>query len=115
MDPADQLETVAWYKQNRRYMRMRTHSKHNLVISARAMTKRSADAAFGRDDTSPSSRPTSVPNAPRMRPLETPALDIPFLDIGPAARSEHLGEREGGLQNSPSVLLLEQWMRAKRP
>ncbi len=74
------------------------------------MTKRTADAAFGRDDTSPSSRPISVPNAPRMRPLETPAWNIPFLDIGPAARPEHLavlaGQPAPVLQDSRSVLLL---------
>ena len=114
MDPADQLEDVAWYK-NIRYVCTRTHSIHDLVILARIMTKRSADAAFGRDDTSPSSRPISVPNAPRMRPLETPALDIPFLDIGPTACSEHYAVREGELQKSPSVLLLKQWMREERP
>ncbi len=107
MDPADQLENVAWQNANNRYMRMRTRSIHNIVISVRAMTKRSADAAFGRDDSGPSSRPVSVPNAPRLRPLQTPAWHIPFLDIGPTACPEHLGEREAlALQNSPSVLLL---------
>ena len=73
------------------------------------MTKRTADAAFGRDDTSPSSRPISVPpNAPRLRPLEAPALNIPFLDIGPAARPEHLevlvGQPAPTLQDNRSVL-----------
>ena len=110
MEPADQLETVAWYRQNSRYMRMRTHSIHNLVISARAMTKRSADAAFARDDSGPSSRPISVPNAPRMMPLQTPAWHIPFLELGPAARPEHLavlaGQPAPVLQDSRSVLLL---------
>ena len=72
------------------------------------MTKRTADAAFGRDDTSPSSRPISVPNAPRMMPLQTPAWHIPFLDIGPAARPEHLAVLAGQpvLQDNRSVLLL---------
>ena len=74
------------------------------------MTKRSADAAFARDDSGPSSRPISVPNAPRMMPLQTPAFHIPFLDIGPAARPEHLavlaGQSAPVLQDSPSVLLL---------
>ena len=75
------------------------------------MTKRSADAAFGRDDSS--SRPVLVPNAPRMRPLETPEWDIPFLDLGPAC-SEHLAV-QSELPDSPSGLLLGQWMREERP
>ena len=76
------------------------------------MTKRSADAAFGRDDSS--SRPGLVPNAPRLGPSETPEWDIPFLDLGPAACPEHLAVRKPVLQDSPSVLLLGQWeMRAK--
>ena len=118
MDPADQLEDVAWYKQNNRYVRMRTHSIHTIVISARAMTKRSADVAFARDDSGPSHPPIYIPNAPRLMPLQTPAWHIPFLDIGPAARPEHLAVLAGQpvLQDNRSVLLLGQWESlAKRP
>ena len=77
------------------------------------MTKRNFQTAFGHDDSS--SRPISVPNAPRLGP-QTPEWDIPFLDLGQAACPEHLAVRKPVLQDSPSVLLLGQWeMRAKRP
>ena len=74
------------------------------------MTKRSADAAFARDDYGPSSRPIFVANAPRLGPLQTPAWHIPFLDLGPAGCSENLAVREAPvLQKSTSVLLPGQW------
>ena len=82
------------------------------------MTKRSADAAYTREDSGLSSRLITVPNAPRLRPLQNAGWNIPFLDIGPAACPDHLAVREGGLPDNPSVLelFLRQWeVRAKRP